>query len=159
MTNRVLLPKPLTFYVRKEILGTEEDVKGQVIAIESYSGSIPTFTWLSDSGHLYFYLPSTAFGLNRSLTEVVDFICPDDTIVVSDLKIDNFGYGLVGDLEIKWKKYIATIDWPLSNACCHIVLDYNNSLVILRNPRFQIGGERLNRPKWKKLRSVWNLNE
>jgi hypothetical protein len=157
---RYLLENKIPVIVRKEILQSEEDADGYVIALEFYPESVPTFTFISKSGHIFAYLPPHAFGFGaeRELTDLVDVECPQSKPSICDLKIQEEGFGKVNERLLAWKTYICSIDWAEENILIHCVQLYDGVFAFLRNSRFQIGGTNWNPPKWKKLRKEWKLN-
>jgi len=153
---RCALPKPINAQVFPGFI-CDNYIDGKIVAVESYPGSIPTFTWIAHSGHIYTYLPPHAFS-NRNVRDCVDFECPDTNISVCRLKIEGGGHAKINCNILKWKVYVASIDWIDANYLAHIVLDENNHVRIIKNSKFQIGGEQLNLPEWKKFRSEWTLH-
>lgn len=155
---RATLPQPVPATCRGEFLGVEGPTSGRLLAVESYAGFAPTFTWMSDSGHLFHFLPPHAFGPAEStLHRCADMACAPGAIDVSHLGIEGPGWARVGDREVAWKHYLATIDWYEDNRLCQLVRTAEGELLFVRNPRFQVGGDRLDLPKWKKLRQTWTL--
>ncbi len=145
--------------VKSLFLGMEEGEKvpGSIVSVESYKGSPPTFTWLSSSGHLFAYLPSSAFGPEDDLGTLVDFHCPDNDIDATNMALQGPGWGLVGDKPVNWKTYLLTVDWPNANQLAHLVLGFKGELIWLRNSRFQVGGTSFSPPTWKKARRTWQV--
>lgn len=155
---RCLLPKRVRATVRPEFLGTDVPVTGHLIALESYAGCVPTFTWMADSGHLYLFLPPHAFGPEgTTLEQCVDQECPPGPIDVADLALQGPGFARIGLREVPWNDYIATVDWYDENHSLHLLRACSGAIVMARNPRFQVGGEKLDLPKWKKMRETWTL--
>lgn len=157
---RVNLPQPVKATVRGDFLGVKEAVNGRLLAVESYAGFSPTFTWMSDTGHLFTFLPPHAFGVEMSdLRSCIDMVCPSGSIDVSDLALEGPGHGKIGDKIVGWKRYIATIDWHEQNSLCHLVQDAGGRFLFIRNARFQVGGSAYDPPSWKKLRQIWTLDD
>lgn len=152
---RCNLPSPLSMSVQGEFLGVTDPVSGKIIAIESYEGLSPTFTWMSDKGHVFCFLPPHAFSFGASLKECVDLRCPAGPISVSCLAIDEGGHGCVGEKNVSWKRYVASVDWYESNELLHLVIGYDGRLMFIRNARFQVGGDKYSPPAWKKSRATW----
>lgn len=159
-TYRHVLTSRLPVVVRKEFLGCSEDVLGQVFAVEFYPQSVPTFTFLARSGHVYAYLPPHAFSFAapRDLAELVDVECPASPPSVYTFDISGGGFGRVGETVVCWQRYLCSIDWAKENILIHCVLLFDGSFAFLRNSRFQIGGESWNPPDWRKLRHDWRLS-
>jgi hypothetical protein len=156
--NRQVIPSTVVATVRGRFLGTAFDERGKLIAVESYRGSVPTFTWRSDSGHLFFYLPPHAFG-PMELRDTVDVTCPSPCIAINDLRIQGGGFATIGRStdQFSWKRYVCSIDWQDDNQLVHVVIDDGGFPRIVRNTRFQIGGNALNLPNWKKGREEWTV--
>lgn len=151
------IEKSVSLTVRGEFLGSSTDVKGTLLAIESYEGSTPTFTWKSNDGHVFCYLPPHAFGLDDiTLAASVDLNCPAGPIDVSYMRICDGGFAKVGDVTLRWNEYIATVDWYESNTLIHIVKS-GDKILCVRNSRFQVGGFKLALPEWKKCRKTWSV--
>lgn len=145
--------------VNPQFLGIEgESVSGKIVAIESYKDNVLTFSWLSNSGHLFCYLPAIAFSkTSQNLSDFVDFNCPDTKFSICDMGFEGSGCGIVSGKEILWKRYLCTIDWYDANYLAHLVLNYDSDLILIRNSKFQIGGNKFSPPNWKKARSSWSL--
>lgn len=144
--------------VQGVFLGVEGAVSGRLVAVESYAGCVPTFTWMSESGHVFCFLPPHAFGPpGTTLASCVDQECPPGAIDVSDLGLEGPGHARLGDAVVPWKRYVATVDWYEQNRLCHVVQASSGQLCFVRNPRFQVGGEKYDPPSWKKMREVWTL--
>jgi len=157
---RVALPRPVPAACWGEFLGLneEETTPGRLLAVESYEGMSPTFTWMADTGHIFNFLPPHAFGQRfSSLDSCVDMACAPGAIDVSDLGLEGPGWARVGHRETNWKKYHATVDWYEDNRLCHLVSTHSGEFLFVRNPRFQVGGDKLDLPAWKKLRQTWDL--
>lgn len=149
--------------VHKEFLGAEENAVAEVVALEFYPGSVPTFTVRSESGHLFAYLPPTAFhfpsSCKRHLEEFLDIECPASEPSVSVLPVSEGGWGRIGGQVVEWEKYICSMDWEDENLLLHCVILDDGSFGFLRNSRFQIGGSYWHPPAWKKLREEWHLSK
>ena len=157
-TMRCNLPRRVPATVRPEFLGTSEPVTGELVAIESYEGCVPTLTWMAHSGHLFLFLPPHAFGPEgTTLEQCVDQHATCGAISVADLHLSGPGFARVGTQVTAWKEYIATVDWYEENQSLHLLRTREGVLIFVRNPRFQVGGERLELPAWKKSREVWTL--
>jgi len=155
---RVRLPRPLEITVKGKFLGIDVATLGRIIAIESYEGNVPTFTWISKTGHIFNFLPPHAFGPNETaLVNHIDIECPAGPIDVSNLGFEEGGFGKIGINPIAWKRYIASIDWPESNELLHIVMTKDKDILLIRNARFQVGGSRYDPPSWKKAPTLWKL--
>ena len=155
---RCCLPAPVRATCRGELLGIEGPTEGALLAIESYQGQSPTFTWAADSGHLFHFLPPHAFGpVGTELRQCVDMPCAQGAIDVSFLGLEGPGWANVGGRIVGWKHYLATVDWYEDNKLCHLVRATTGELMFVRNPRFQVGGAKLDLPPWKKLRQTWPL--
>lgn len=156
---RCNLPHSVPAEIKGGILGIGGLVKGRLIAVESYVGCSPTFTWIADSGHIFCFVPPHAFSteVGTPLEHCVDMDCPPGPIDVSDLGLEGPGHAKVGERIFVWKKYIATVDWYEQNKVCHLVQTAAGVLVFVRNPRFQVGGEKYDPPTWKKLRETWSV--
>lgn len=167
MTNRVRIDVPVTLLGSYLSLaeGADPFPKGRLIAIESYAGSVPTFTWQADSGHIYSYLPPQAVyawknnGPDRGEKAFVpDFACPKGPIVGSDLGFEGPGCGLIGNDVVAWKRYLVTVDWPDGNVLAHLCLGPGGAPVWYRNARFQVGNPAaFDPPHWQKSRATWSL--
>lgn len=137
-----------------------DDVPGEIVAIESYAGSIPTFSWRSDAGHLFTYLPACAFS---RYAWTADFACPPGPIVGLDWGFDDGGCGVVGvpgtpgATPVVFKRVLLSVDWPEDNMLAHLVLDKVGALQWIRNSRIRVGVDatELEAPRWKKNRGVW----
>lgn len=139
------------------IEGNRTLVPGRIIAVESYKGSVPTFTWMSESGHIFCYLPPHAFCSGFKVTDLVDFNCPSDDIDVHVLNISGPGWGKVKDEVVNWKRYLLTCDWLNGNYLAHLVVGFGGELTWLRNSKFQVGGDSFSAPEWKKSREDWKI--
>lgn len=157
-------PEVPPILVAKEFIGADVDIWVQIIAIEVYPNSIPTFTVLSKSGHIFAYIPPQAlichdnWQLNRA-DYYVDIECPNSPCSVSQLNIIGGGWGRIGTRIISWARYLCSVDWPEENILLHWVLLTDGSFAVIRNSRFQIGGIDWNPPTWKKMREEWHLEE
>lgn len=155
---RCVMPRVIRATVRPEFLGVDAPVTGRLVALESYEGCVPTFSWLADSGHLYMFLPPHAFSPpGTMLEECVDMECVSGPIDVVDLRIEGPGFARIGAKTIVWKEYLGTVDWHEENHSLHLLRTPSGAIVMARNPRFQVGGEKLDLPKWKKTRKTWTL--
>lgn len=157
---RYIVNSEMPVRVRKEFLGADADVVGFVVAIEFYTGSVPTFTFQSGSGHIFAYLPPNAFSFSSckpTIQSAVDIECPTSTPSVSVLPITEGGWGRIDQEIVEWKKYVCSIDWEDENLLLHFVILDDDTFCFIRNSRFQIGGTSWNPPKWKKLRDEWHL--
>jgi hypothetical protein len=132
---------------------------GTIVAIESYAGSIPTFTWQSATGHLFASLPPLAFSLeDEGPGGWADFVCPPGPIVAHDFGFEGDGYGKMGDFSFRWKRYLLSVDWTEGNLLAHLCLSFGGHLTWFRNSRFQVGGARFDPPThWRKQRETWGV--
>mgnify|MGYP000134243378 CR=1 FL=1 len=138
--------------------GSTGSTAGNIISIESYPNQVPTFSWMSASGHIFFNLPSIAFVEgNPALNLFCDFHCPSSDMELSHLPIEGPGWGVVNGHIFKWKRYITTADWVNDNWVAHLVITYDNCLIWIRNSKFQVGGSELNLPDWDKQREDWRI--
>lgn len=160
MTRHILNP-----YVRVNLMGSfvgvPYNVGGELVAVEFYAGSVPTFTFLADTGHLYAYLPPHAFGHSsrQDLAELVDVECPAESPSVFVLpSVDAGGVGRVGKAVVPWERYVCSVDWAEANVLVHLVMLYDGAPAFMRNSRFQIGGRTWEPPAWKKTRHEWKLS-
>lgn len=161
---RFTLKTKIPVTVRKRFLGANEDVVADVIALEFYPKSVPTFTVQAD-GHLFAYLPPHSFykiadctiANEHDLTDLADVECPDSVPSVSILDIADPGWGRVDKVTVRWERYVCSIDWADENILIHCVMLYDGSFAFLRNSRFQVGGEEWNPPDWQKQRDEWHL--
>ncbi len=147
-------------YCRNSFLKTGSDglTPGRIVSIDSYPNQIPTFTWISDSGHVFCNLPPSAFAEpGLGLENFCDFHCPSLDFEIKELPIEGPGWGVVGEKTIRWKSYWMTVDWTDDNWLAHLVVDFDDRLVWIRNSKFQVGGEKLNLPDWDKQRESWKL--
>lgn len=161
---RFTLKTKIPVTVRKRFLGANEDVAADVIALEFYPKSIPTFTVQAD-GHVFAYLPPHAFYKivdctihnEREIVDLVDVECADSDPSVSVLNITGPGWGRVEKMTLRWERYICSIDWADDNVLIHCVMLYDGCFAFLRNSRFQVGGEEWSPPQWGKQRDEWHL--
>jgi 8-oxo-dGTP pyrophosphatase MutT (NUDIX family) len=157
---RHILDPPKRVNLMGRFVGVTYDVGGELVAVEFYPGSVPTFTFFSDTGHLYAYLPPHAFGHSsrQDLAELVDVECPASDPSVFTLPVDVGGFGRVGKTVLPWEKYVCSVDWAAENILVHCVTLYDGALAFMRNSRFQIGGRKWEPPDWKKTRHDWRLS-
>lgn len=134
-------------------------VPGRILAVESYAGSVPTFTWASDRGHVFAYLPPWAFQVEDDRpAPLVDFVCPGGSIAAHDFGFEGGGWGRIGETALAWKRYLLTVDWVDQNKMAHLCLTLAGNLAWFRNSRFQVGGYQWDPPKgWQKARGVHRL--
>jgi hypothetical protein len=160
LPNRVRFVRPADV-LRRFLTQRDEDstfaVAGTILAVESYAGSVPTFTWQSTGGHVFAYLPPHALASARE-RPLVDFVCPAGGIVAHDFGWEGGGWGTIGSIIVAFSRVLLSVDWPEGNQLAHLCLLDRGELAWLRNSRFQIGGDAFTPPNhWRKARTHWGL--
>lgn len=166
------LPSPLQVWAREKFFhdGNPEKtdfVQGRIVAVETYPGHAPTFSFLSKEGHLYCYLPVTAFLLSPE--EPLDDLplavacyanCPEGRVVVSALPLP-VACQVFLPSRGSWEsgEYVFSLDWWDDNLLLHLVYLSSCGMFALQPNHKIVFGSRNARqfPDWKKCHSEWRV--